>query len=95
MMYDLLRLKHASHNLTLNFERMRPVYLYLIEQPLGDYEMAEAAYRKIGGDAFAISLEKDKENEMSFPSRPRTSGVPPPPFCLRVWQGACRGGEVR
>ncbi|SJX62930.1 uncharacterized protein SRS1_13756 [Sporisorium reilianum f. sp. reilianum] len=64
---DLFRLTLQARNLTVNFERMRPYYLFLIDTK-GDWTktpkdrkaVVELAYRRIGGDTFAKSLEDDE-----------------------------------
>ncbi len=50
--YDLWRLGLLDRHMTVNFERMRPVYIHLLDHCTG-YDAVEKAYECLGGDAFA------------------------------------------
>ena len=66
MCYVLWRLQLIGPHMTLNFERMRPVYLYLIATFKDQAVMVEKAYKRIGGDRFARAL-KDQDNSKDTP----------------------------
>ena len=59
--YNLWRLSLVRTNITINFEQMQKVYLYIIATKKSQDAMIDAVYCSIGGGNFAQSLAcKDK-----------------------------------
>jgi hypothetical protein len=58
--YDLWRLKLKGVNYTINFEHMRPWYLYHLPTLSDDNDLRiiEKAYQRLGGDAWALAQAK-------------------------------------
>ncbi len=52
--YDLWRLKLLDRHMTVNFEKMRPVFIHLLVHRT-EYEAVEMAYECLSGDGFARS----------------------------------------
>ncbi|SPO45131.1 uncharacterized protein PSANT_02817 [Moesziomyces antarcticus] len=83
--YDLWRLKLLDRHMTVNFEKMRRVYIHLLVH-CTEYEAVEMAYECLGGDGFArseaarIAQEADPQPAASgSSSNPISVDSPSPP----------------
>ncbi|SPO25668.1 uncharacterized protein UTRI_03033 [Ustilago trichophora] len=95
--YDIWRLKLVSHFVTINFERMRPVYLALIAR-YGDSNkdlerMIEKAYVRLGGDAFAQTAAADTDEDADNDGEVTTTESPTAESSVAIQQAESSGSS--